>query len=331
MKKIKSYFLILTVSILTLLVLAACGQSSDESSGEKLTGAFSTGSSGGLYDLLGGGMANIINQKSENIKLNSTVPPSISEVPRMLDTKQAIVGIGMADMMQRAKEGVGEFDQPYESIKPAFAMYDNVMAIVTTADSPIKNIKDLKGKKVGVSSKSTQDVVSPYLELAGVPHDEVEWVFLSYSEQAEALKEGSIDVGNFTSYPKAGLLEDLSTSRKGLKFLEIDEDIREEWDKEYPLWANGITPKETYKGMDKDSNYYTMFTVLYVNSGLSEDNVYEITKAVFDNYEDISVLHPAAKDIKPEKTKEYIEKNIIDQKDLHPGALKYFKEKGILE
>ncbi len=249
----------------------------------------------------------------------------------MLDSKQAVVGIGMADMMERAEEGTGEFDQAYENIQPILAMYDNVMAMVTTADSSIESITDVKGKKVGVSSQTTKDIITEYLDFAGIAENEVEWMFLSYAEQAEALKEGSIDVGNFTSYPKAGLLEDLSTSRKGLKFIKIDEEIREAWDKEYPLWANGTTPSGTYKGLDEDAHYYTQFTVLYANSDLTEEQVYEITKAILDNHEEISAIHPAGESITPEMTKNYIDRSIINPDDLHPGAIRYFKEVGVLE
>lgn len=326
--------LLLITFIIISLVLIACGTDSsngDNEQGSQLMGTFSTGSSGGLYDLIGGGMINVINQNSENIQMNTTVPPSISEVPRMLDTGQALVGIGMADMMERAKKGEGEFDEKYENVQPVFAMYDNVMAIVTRGDSDIQNINELSGKRIGVSSVSTQDVVAAYLELAGVSKDDVEWVFLSYAEQAEALKEDQIDVGNFTAFPKAGLLEDLSVSPHGMKILDIDDDIRNAWDEEYPLWANGEIPAGTYSGVDEDKYYYTMFTVLYANKDVSEDSIYELTEIVFNNHDDISAIHPATEDIIPEKTIEYIDRNVLNPDDLHGGAKRYFEEAGYLE
>lgn len=326
--------ILLVTALLMLVILAACGgsnESGDSNKDENVQGAFSTGSSGGLYDLIGGGMADIINKNNENINLTTTVPSSISEAPRMIDSKQALLGIGMADMMQRAKDGTGEFDESYEKVQPVFAMYDNVMALVTTQKSSVDNIKDLKGKKVGISSESTKDILVSYVEAAGIPGDEVDWVFLSYAEQAEGLKDGAIDVGNFTAYPKAGLLEDLASSPAGMKIVDVDEDLRNQWDEDYPLWANGEIPGGTYKDNDDDRFFYTQFTVLYANEEMSEQAVYDVTKSIFDNHEAVSNVHPAAKDILPEKTKEYIEDDIINPEELHPGAKKYFKEEGIIE
>jgi len=326
----KNFFIIITSMLLITIFLAACDEIEEAADDSKVQGGFATGSSGGLYDLIGGGMADVINKNNEEIDLTTTAPPSISEVPRLIDSEQALIGIGMADMMERAKEGTGEFDESYENVQPVLAMYDNVMALVTAEDSSINNIEDLEGKTVGVSSESTKSILTSYVEAAGISQDDVEWSFLSYEEQAEALKDNDIDAGNFTAFPKAGLLEDLASSPTGMKIVDIDKDLQEDWDEEYPLWANGEIPGGTYKGIDEDKQFYTQFTVLYANGDMSEEAVYNITKTIFENQEDIDNIHPAAEDITPEKTEEYVEDEIINPEEIHPGAKKYFEEEGVL-
>lgn len=319
--------------LIMLFSLVACNSSSEskEDGPEKINGAFATGSSGGIFDILGGGLASVINQNSESVKLNTTIPSSISVVPQLLDSGNAVIGFGVADMVKRAKEGTGEFDEKYDNVKVALALFDNAISMVARADAPFSNITELKGKKIGVSSTSIQEVVKNYLELAGIQEDEVNFVFLSYSEQADALKDGNIDVGNFTSYPKIGLLEDLSTSKAGLKIIKIDPELVKEWDEKYPLWLSSLTPAGTYKGADEDTYYFSYLTILYVNGDLSDDVVYSMTEAILENPDDVSAIHPIGKSIVPEKTKEYIDRDIIEVSDIHPGALKYFKEKGIIE
>jgi TRAP transporter TAXI family solute receptor len=275
-------------------------------------------------------MSKVINEKSGYIKLNATTPSSISLVPQMIHEGQAIIGIGMADMMARAVEGTGEFEEKYDKIRPVIAMYDNVMSAVVLEDSKIENINQAKGLKVGVPSKTTQSITAQLYEEAGVPADQVEWVFLSYNEQAEALRDGNIDIGTFTGFPKNGLLEELA-STKGIRILDIDQGVQDSWNKKNPLWGTAVIPGGLYPGVDEDNHNYTYFTILYTNSDVPEEVIYDITKLILENNADVGAVHPAGKSITLDKTKEYIEKGVIDPATFHPGAQKYLKEKGVIK
>ena len=338
MKFQRIYKLLLIIGLIMVFLVGCSEQSDNKVTGESKEGesnkpfaaAFSTGSAGGLYNIIGGGMTKVINEKSGYINLNATTPSSVSQVPQMVNDGQAAFGIGMADMMKRAMEGEGEFETAFDNLQPVLAMYDNVMSTIVLKDSPINNVKEIKGKKVGVPSASTQSAVIKIFEEAGIKENDVEWVFLSYNEQAEAIKDGNIDVGVFTAYPKSGLLEELA-STKGIKFLQVDQDVRNSFDEKYPLWSTNKIPGGTYPGIDEDNFFYTVYTVLYTNKDVPENVVYDVTKLILENNPEISTIHPAGKDITPEKTKEYIDRKIIDPNLFHPGAKKYFEEKGIIQ
>lgn len=304
------------------------GSGQSQGGGQPVTGAFLTGSSGGVYDVLGGGMADVINKNAKDVRLNPSNPASISVVPEQLSSGQAVLGIAQIDQVYEAIDGTGEFDKAYPNLKVVMGMYDNVMSQVVLEDSPITNINEVSGLKIGVPSETTKGVVAAVYEMAGVPENEIEWVYLSYAEIASALKDGDVDIGTFTGYPKNGTVEELASS-EGIRFLEVDEDVQEQWNKQVPVNAFGTVPGGTYPGVDEDATFYTVFAHVITSSDVPEDGIYRITKAILENHDAVAAVHPAGKQITPDKTEEYIDEGILDPKLLHPGARKYFEEAGI--
>jgi TRAP transporter TAXI family solute receptor len=295
---------------------------------QPLVGQFLTGSSGGVFDVLGGGLANVINKNVERVRLNPSNPPSISVVPGELSSGRAVFGIAQIDQVYRAIEGTGEYKQPHPNVKVVMGLYDNVMSQVVLKDSPIKNIKEAEGLRVGVPSQTTKAIVARVYEMAGVPEDKINWMYLSYSEIASALKDGNIDIGTFTGYPKNGTVEALA-STKGIRFLKVDDDVQKKWTKKNPLNAFRTIPAGTYPGVDEDGHFYAIFATLLTSSDVSEDNIYRIIKAIYNNQSAVAAVHPAGKQVTPQKTTEYIKGDIIKPEVLHPGAKKYFEEAGI--
>lgn len=333
--KVNNYFRLGQVLVLVCLILVGCNsqesssESNDKESNQAFSDAFATGSAGGLYNVLGGGMTKVINENSDYIRLNATTPSSVSQTPQMLHDGQAAFGIGMADMMARARAGEEEFTSQLDKLQTVLAMYDNVMSAVVLKDSTITNINEVIGLKVGVPSESTKNAVATFFEEAGVPESEVNWQYLSYNEQAEALKDNNIDVGIFTAFPKNGLLEELASTR-GIRFLAVDQEVRDSFDQKYPLWSTNLIPKGVYPGVEEDNYFYTVYSVLYTHQGVPEDVVYDVSKHILENNSDISDIHPAGENITLSKSQEYIERHILDPANLHPGAKKYLEEQGIL-
>lgn len=181
-----------------------------------------------------------------------------------------------------------------------------------------------------MASESTKDAIAEFIKATGVDESKIRWEYLPYAEMTEAIKDGNIDVGVYTGFPRNGLLEELASTH-GIRFLEIDEDARTKFDEEFPLWASSAIPAGTYPGVDEDAYGLSYFTVLYTNNDVSEQHIYDITKAILENNDAITEVHPAGEYITLEKTKEYIDRDVIDPEKLHPGAKKYFKEQGIID
>lgn len=342
-RKLKGFrYLLLLALIFILVVGCSSGKDEDtstdtsddndktESTGAPLSGAFATGSSGGAYNVLGGGILKVISDNTDNINLNATTPPSVSQTPLALSEGQAVLGIAMVDMIQRAENGEGEFDEELDNLAPVLAMYDNVMSVIVLEDSSVTNYNELEGLKIGVASESSKDAMAAFIEATGVDESTIRWEYLPYGEMTEAIKDGNIDAGVYTSFPRNGLLEELEGTH-GIRFLEIDDADREKFDEEYPLWASSAVPSDTYPGMDKDAYGLSYFTALYSNYDVAEEHIYEITKAILENNDAITEVHPAGEYITLEKMEEYVERNILIPDKLHPGAKKYFEEQGVIE
>jgi TRAP transporter TAXI family solute receptor len=326
-----------TLALLLAAVVVGCGgqtagqgaqDGEQPDGGQPVRGQFLTGSVGGVYDILGGGMANVINENTENVRLNPSNPPSVSVVPQQINSGQAVFGLAQIDQVERAVEGTGEFDQAYPNLRVVMGLYENVMSQVVLENSPITNISEAEGLRIGVPSETTQGLVAGVYEVAGVPEDQVEWVYLTYAETAAALKDGDIDIGTFTGYPKNGTVEELA-STEGIRFLDVDEEVQEQWNEEQPLNAFRTIPGGTYPGVEEDATFYTVFAHLITSSEVPEDGIYRITKAILENQDDIAAVHPAGEQVSPEITEEWIDDAVLDPDLLHPGARRYFEEIGV--
>jgi TRAP transporter TAXI family solute receptor len=330
--------------VLATSLVAACGGETTESTGGdggsgngggdaaaeypdvSLSGTFLTGSSGGVYDALGGGMAGIVSKEVPGIRLNPSNPPNISVVIDQIVSGQAVLGIMQADAVYRAIEGTGEFDKAYEDIRFVTGLYDNVMSQVVLEDSPLNSCEDVSGKKVGVPSETTQQLVAAVYEACGATG--IEWVYLTYSETASALKDGDIDVGTFTGNPKNATVEEIA-STSGIKFIEVPEDVQKAWNEENPLTAFATIPGGIYPGVDSDARFYAIFANLITSADVDEDAIYAITKATLENADELAKVHPAGEQVSLDKVQQYFDDGILDPEYVHPGALRYYEEVGL--
>jgi uncharacterized protein len=298
---------------------------------EKKLVRISSGSAGGVYQILGSGMAKIISEYSTNLDVTAITPANINQVPALMQSGQTVAGIGMADMMDRALKGTGEYKgKKFDKVLTLLGMYDNLMGYVALKNSSITKFKEIQGKRVAVPSASTKSQVEAVVKAAGLDPNKVTWRFMSYQEGAEALSDGNVDIGTFTSFPKSGLIDQM-VSTKGINFLEIDEKTLQTFDRDNPLWKMGQTPANTYTGQTKGAWGPAYYTILYGSADADPEMIYQIVKAILDHNSDLAAIHPAGKYITPETTKRYIDNKVIDPAGLHPGAARYFKEKGIIK
>lgn len=315
-----------------LLLLAACGGGQEETGSaqngevdEDLFVTIATGGTSGVYYPIGGAISNLIESKLNFDTSVQATGASVENV-NLLDTNRAELAITMADTVQQAYEGSGAFEgeTPKEDLRGLTSLYPNFVQLVTTANSGIESVEDLRGKKVGVGAPNSGVELNARLifEAHGMSYDDINEDYLSYSEAVDQIKNGMIDAAFVTSGVPNATVIDLSTTHAA-KIIPIEGAAMEYLEENYPFFSANVIPAGTYDNTE-DIPTASITNVLLVNNSLSEDVVYEITKAIFENIDAVHASHNSATNISLDTV------DVGMPVPFHPGAEKYFKEVGAL-
>ncbi|GGA63263.1 TAXI family TRAP transporter solute-binding subunit [Ornithinibacillus halotolerans] len=312
----KKYILSIAILLVLSLALAACGGS------KQLT--MLTGGTGGTYYPLGGQLATII---SDNTDMEVTASASNASADNVADlaSGDADIAFTQTDVMANAVEGVNSFkDKPVDNVLALGSLYPETIQIVTSANSGITSVEDLAGKKVSVGAPGSGTYVNAeqILALHGLSMDDIEPQNLSFDESTGGIQDGNIDAAFITAGTPTGSVEGLGATND-IVILSIAPEKIDELIAEYPYYAKDVIPAGTYSSIDEEVTTVAVLAMLAVTDSLSDDEVYEMTKAIYDNAGDIT--HDKGKLITLESALDGI------GIDLHPGAEKYFKEKGLID
>jgi len=283
-----------------------------------------TGGTGGPYNIIGANIAELFNGNIKNIQASASVTNASNVNVGLLQDKKADVAMAMNDVVYYAYSATEMFsDKKHDNLAGIAALYPNYVQVFVRADSGIQSISDLKGKRVGVGAANSGSEVNArqILEAYGMTYDDIRADYLSYAESAEGMKNGTVDAAFLTSgLPNSSLMELATTNN--IRFLPIDADKITELAKDYPFYFPIDLPPDTYRGQTAALPTAAVTTLLVVRKDLSEDLVYNMTKAVFDNLDKLGNAHSAAKLISLDEVRNGM------PIPLHPGAEKYFTEKG---
>ncbi|MFC0471315.1 TAXI family TRAP transporter solute-binding subunit [Halalkalibacter kiskunsagensis] len=293
---------------------------------EDLFATVATGGTSGVYYPIGGAISNIIETE---LGIDSSVQATGASVENvnLLNTGRAELAITMADTVLQAYEGSGAFEgeQPIDSLRGLTALYPNFVQVVTTEASGIKSIAELEGKRVGVGAANSGVELNArmVLEAHGMTYDDVDEDYLSYSEAIDQIKNGMIDAAFVTSGVPNATVIDLDTTHKA-KILPIEGEAMDYLIENYQFFSSEMIPAGAY-GNEEEIPTAAITNLLLLSNEVSEDAGYEITKALFENLEQIQGSHNAAKDITLETV------DVGMSIPFHPGAERYFKEVGALD
>ncbi len=287
--------------------------------------SIATGGTGGVYYPLGGGMAKIWSEYVPGVEASAEVTGASVENVRLVVSGKAQVALGTSGVVVTAYKGEGKFKkfgpQPILAIG---AMYPNAWQFVTVAETGIKKIPDIKGKRVstGAPGSGTAVMTRAVLKTLGFePGRDFKEFRLSFAEQVSALKDGTIDVGAWSVGLGPGSLIDLSTTRK-MVLICMSKAEQEKVATAHPYYKPFTIPAGTYKGVNYDCPTVGTPNVLFVRADMDEELVYQLTKALFEHKGELEKIHPAAKTIGPEYV---LQATLIP---LHPGAIRYYQEAG---
>ena len=311
----------------TSVFFAGCGDNnaSDNDGVDATSINVGTGGTTGTYYGFCNVVATVINEKTD---MELTVQSSGASKANILDIDDGIVQMAIVqnDVMDYAYNGTSLFenDGAITSFSTLGAVYAEVCQIVARADSGIKTVADLKGKKVSVGDSGSgvefnaQQILGAY----DITFEDIDKQNLSFQASADALKDGKIDAFFCTAGAPTVAITDLSTTT-GIVLVEIDDEHLAKLQKDYGFYAAYTVPAGTYNGIDKDAQTVAVKATFIVSNDLSEETVYNLTKAIYENKDNYT--HDKAKEMSLEYAVESI------SVPFHPGATKYFKEVGAIK
>ncbi|WP_335869917.1 TAXI family TRAP transporter solute-binding subunit [Bacillus sp. 2205SS5-2] len=319
----KKSFILVTALLMTVsMFLAACGGgSSNGESGEVDRITIATGGTGGTYFPLGGAFAKIIEDET-GIESNAETSGASAENMTTLKDGDIEIAFTQTDIASYAAKGEQMFKEKVDSARGIATLYPETIQIVTTKDSGIMSVEDLKGKviSVGEAGSGTRLNAEQILEVHGMTFDDITVRDLSFGDSTTGIQDGTIDAAFITSGTPTGAVEGLAAT-EDITVVSISEDMISSLIDKYPYYAQDSIPGGTYSKLDEEITTVAVRAMLVTREDLPEDVVYDLTKAIFENTDQIT--HAKGKVIKAETALEGM------GIELHPGAKKYFDEKGI--
>jgi hypothetical protein len=150
---------------------------------------------------------------------------------------------------------------------------------------------------------------------------------LNYNEQASALKDGNLDVAVMPAWPRSANILELANSRP-IRLVGVEGEKQKAFDAKYPYWTAVGVPGRTYPGQDAEVQGPGLFGYLIANKSVDEQTVYEVTKTILENAEEIGKIHPSGREMTLDLVKLYVQKKVTPG-TFHPGAARYLAEHGV--
>ncbi len=325
----------LLIVLLTAVVFTGCSKKADGEAAAAPKRTFATIGTGGLtgvYYPTGGAISRVVNKKEAEYGLKVTVEStggSVFNINAVLSGDLEF-GIAQSDRQSQAMNGEAEWSDmgPQSDLMAVCALHPESVTLVAADDSGIRSIEDLRGKRVNIGDPGSGNRGNAIdaLENAGINWEtDIRAEQLKAVESAKLLQDGRIDAYFYTvGHPNGSVLEATSGTRK-VRFVPIEN--VDNLIKKYPYYAKSIIPKSLYPNATNEGDVatYGVKATLVTSAKVPEHVVYAVTKEIFDNLEEFKSLHPAFMVLTKENM---LEGNTAPY---HPGAVKYFKEAGLMD
>ncbi|MBU4581963.1 MAG: TAXI family TRAP transporter solute-binding subunit [Proteobacteria bacterium] len=315
------------ITVLAVLMAASLGFAVQTFAAEKkIFLTLASGSPGGAYYPLGGGMSVVIQKTVPGFRCAAESTGASVENSRLVGNGESDMGMVMGSVGYNASQGKAPFEKKYDVVA-LFQMYPAPQHLVTTAQSGIKSIADLKGKKVSIDvpGSGCSTMAKIILEEAGFNLEkDLTIANLSQTESVQALKDGVVDAVFFNfAYPGSAVM-DLAATRD-IVLVPVDQKLADKIVKKHPYYVKIVIPGKTYSKVDQDVLCLGDSNVMIANKNMKDDVAYKVVKAIYSNVKEgkyaLINVHPVAAQLTPQNA-------VNSPLPLHPGAAKYFKEVG---
>ena len=313
MKKLITAILALAI----VLTLAACSAGS-----AKMT--MGTGGTSGTYYAFGGVLGQYI-KNNANIDVTVVSTDGSKANIQGIDAGDYQLATVQSDVMAYAWDGTRAFEEDgkVDSFRVVAGLYAESVQLVTM-DPEIKSVADLKGKAVSIGAPGSGVYFNAIdvLAAAGLTEADIKPQYLSFADSADGLKDNKIDAAFIVAGAPTAAITELCTTNDAF-LVPIDGDVAAKMMQDSPFYTAYTIPAGTYKGQDADVTTVTVKATLIVSADASEDAVYNLTKAIFDNTDAIAAENGKGAELSIENATSGM------TAPFHPGAAKYFAEKGV--
>ena len=283
-----------------------------------------TGGTGGIYYPYGGGVAEIWSKNVKGVKAVAEVTGASVENVKLAHKGETVIGEVMGDVAAAGYNGLSKFKGKKHNILSMAIMYPNLLQVVTLKKSGITSIEQVRGKNISTGSpgSGTNFMAEAVLKALDIPLTSFKDSRLSFTESANALRDGTIQVGIWSVGPGTSSILDLSTTHD-IRILPFTPEQTQKILASKTTYASVELAGGIYRGIDKPVPTIGVWNVMICQKSLDTDLVYRLVKALFENYAYLMKIHPSAAYTTPENTVKY------SSIPLHPGTVKYLREKGI--
>jgi TRAP transporter TAXI family solute receptor len=285
-----------------------------------------TGGTSGVYYPLGVAIGKIYGDKIPNVKTQVQATKASVENLVLLQQGRGELAFTLGDSLKAAWDGDEEagFKTKLDKLRTIGAIYPNYIQIVATSESGIKTLADLKGKSlsVGAPKSGTELNSRAILGAAGMTYKDMGKIeYLPFAESVDLMKNRQLNATLQSAGLGVASLKDLSTSTE-INVVAVPKAVV---DKIGPPFVAVMIPANTYNGQDKDVPTAAVINYLVTSSAVSDDLAYQMTRLVFESLPELANAHAAGKEIKLEAAA------AGSPVPLHPGAIRYYKEKGLIK
>ena len=311
----KKTIISLLVATMFASILTGCGASADNLK-------FTTGGDQGTYYGFGSVLASQVSGVTDTSVTAITSGGSKANI-ETIEVGDAQIGFAQSDVMAYAYNGTNLFEEAVSDISTVAALYMEQVQVVT-CNPEIKTIADLKGKTVSIGDNGSGvyfnalDMLGAY----GLTVDDIKPTYESFGDSADSLKDGKIDAAFVVAGAPTTAITSLATS-KPVYLVGMDDEHIATLQETSPYYSKNIIPAGTYEGLDVDTTTVAVGAVVIASDDVSEDAIYNFVSGVYENIDAITDAHAKGSELDMEFA------SSVTAVPYHPGAAKYFAEKGI--
>ncbi|MEJ5301339.1 MAG: TAXI family TRAP transporter solute-binding subunit [Thermodesulforhabdaceae bacterium] len=323
--------LFLAVAVLMLLGTVA-GAAENQPKTKFIT--IGTGGITGVYYPTGGAICQMLNKKKDTYGIRCTVESTGGSVFNINAVLAGDIdfGIAQSDRQYQALQGLAEWKEkgPQKDLRAVFSLHSEAVTLVAAEDAGIKTVADLKGKRVNIGNPGSGQLQNSIdiLTAAGINWEkDIKAEQAKASEAPSLLQDGRIDAFFYTVGHPSGAIKEATAGARKCRIVSVENSVMEAVIKQFPYYSKTVIPASMYPGAANKEDAVTLGVkaTIVTSAKTPDDVVYALVKEVFDNFDEFKNLHPAYAELTKEKMLEGLSAPI------HPGALKYYKEVGLVK